>query len=296
MSNLVGRFFLTLKKAYVKLLVKEVTYIYVVIYVALSILIYNLITYLSVLKKQKRIILSNKIYLSNKKTIFLNRYINNIESKLFNLGRPYKLNTKKYIIIKYVFSLIVFVIAVINYKDVKISLILYLISFFTPNYLIYSFRKNERNILINEIKNLNNSIILSLSAYGTLEHALVQAKKVLTYNRFIDEYDKFIYEYKMNGYNLRQAANNLESKFNSYELSLLLSTLIQGDIEGNLLEDLIKFSETLELNYFKYLKKKSTQRLLYVTIGTVLSLVNIILIVMYPIFKQVLDNLQIIFS
>ena len=95
---------------------------------------------------------------------------------------------------------------------------------------------------------------------------------------------------------LKQAAINLEKKFDSYELSLFLSTLIQGDAEGNLLENLKKFSDTLELNYFKYLKKKSAERLMYVTIGTVLSLVNIILVVMYPIFKQVVDNLQVIFS
>jgi len=76
----------------------------------------------------------------------------------------------------------------------------------------------------------------------------------------------------------------------------LLRSLIQGDAEGNLLENLEKFAETLELNYFKYLKKKSAERLMYVTLGTVISLVDIVLVVMYPIFKQVIDNLQVIFS
>ena len=138
--------------------------------------------------------------------------------------------------------------------------------------------------------------MLSLSAYSTLEYALSIAKKTITYPRLVVEFEKFIYEYKMNGYNIKQAAINLQKKFNSYELSLFVSTLIQGDNEGNLLEDLEKFSETLELNYFKYLKKKSAERLLYVTLGTILSLVNIVLVVMYPMFKQVIDNLQIIFS
>lgn len=100
----------------------------------------------------------------------------------------------------------------------------------------------------------------------------------------------------MSGYNLKDASLRFEKQFLSYELSLFLSTLVQGSIEGNLLENMEKLSETLELNYFKYLKKKSQERLLYVTLGTVISLVNIILIVMYPIFKQVVDNLQIIFS
>ena len=100
----------------------------------------------------------------------------------------------------------------------------------------------------------------------------------------------------MNGYNLKKCSKNLESKFYSYEMSLFLSTIIQGDIEGNLLENLKRFMDTLELNYFKYLKKKSQERLMYVTLGTVISLLNIVLIVMYPMFKQVIDNLNIIFS
>ena len=275
---------------------REVAYIYVIIFIALSLLIYNLISYSQVKKKQKAILQSNNIYLSKHKKNFVSSYINRIESKLFNLGYPYKLNTKKYIVFKYVLPIVIFIIGILNYKSIKISLILFLISFFTPNYLIYSYTKDEKNILINEIKNLTNSIVLSLSAYGTLEYALNIAKNTLTHPRFILEFEKFIYEYKMYGYNIKQAAINLEKKFDSYELSLFLSTLIQGDAEGNLLENLEKFSETLELNYFKYLKKKSAERLMYVTLGTVLSLVNIVLVVMYPIFKQVIDNLQVIFS
>lgn len=270
--------------------------IYVIIYIALSLLLYNLILYLNIRKKQKIILQSNNIYLSKNKKNFVSRYINKIESKLFNLGYPYKLSTKKYIVFKYILPIVFFIISILNYGSLRIPLIIFLVSFFTPNYLIYSYTKNENNILINEIKNFTNSIVLSLSAYGTLEYALNIAKNTLTYPRFIQEVDKFIYEYKMHGYNIKQAALGLEKKFNSYELSLFLSTLIQGDSEGNLLEDLEKFSETLELNYFKYLKKKSAERLMYVTLGTVLSLVNIVLVVMYPMFKQVVDNLQVIFS
>ena len=239
---------------------------------------------------------SNNVYLSKHKKNFVSSYINKIESKLFNLGYPYKLSTKKYVIFKYVLPIVIFIIGVLNYKSIKISLILFLISFFTPNYLLYSYAKDETNILINEIKNITNSIVLSLSAYGTLENALSTARATLTHTRFILAWDKFIYEYKMYGYNIKQASINLEKKFKSYELSLFLSTLIQGDAEGNLLENLEKFCDTLELNYFKYLKKKSAERLMYVTLGTVISLVDIVLVVMYPIFKQVIDNLQVIFS
>ena len=208
----------------------------------------------------------------------------------------YVLNAKKYLFLKYVLSFILTVISFVNYKSLKNSIIYCLVSFFTPNYLINRFKKKEDSMFIEEVRCLTNSIILTLSAYGTLEQALTIAKVSLKNTRFIDEYDKFIYEYKMTGFNLKEASKNLTKRFSSYELSLFVSTLIQGDIEGNLLENMKKFSETLELNYFKYLKKKSQERLIYVTLGTVISLLNIVMIVMYPMLTQILNNLQIIFS
>ena len=270
--------------------------IYVLIYLCLSILIYYLISYYYINKRKQKIISSNKLYNSNKKTNYLSSYINNIESKLFNMGYPYKLNAKKYLFLKYVLSFILTVISFVNYKSLKNSIIYCLVSFFTPNYLINRFKKKEDSMFIEEVRCLTNSIILTLSAYGTLEQALTIAKVSLKNTRFIDEYDKFIYEYKMTGFNLKEASKNLTKRFSSYELSLFVSTLIQGDIEGNLLENMKKFSETLELNYFKYLKKKSQERLIYVTLGTVISLLNIVMIVMYPMLTQILNNLQIIFS
>ena len=265
-------------------------------YFLLTFLIYNLISYININYKKNKIITSFSTFNQISKTKFLNSYKNKIESKLFNLGFPYKLTTQKYLIVKYLFSLFIALLAFINYKDIKAFVIFYTLTFFAPDFLLFNFKNNEKNILLNEVKNLTESIILNLSAYATLEQALIKSKIALKYPRFINAYDKFIYEYKMNGYDLKEATYNLETKFSSYELSLFLTTLIQGDIEGNLLENLKKFSDTLELNYFKYLKKKSAQRIMYVTLGTVLSLVNIVLVVMYPMFKQVLDSLQILFN
>ena len=275
---------------------KEVTVIYVLIYFTLCFLIFNLISFVKLSKKRKNIFSSNKVYISKTKFKYLNSYIDKIESKLFNLGYPFKLNTKKYIIIKFVLPTTFLIAGVINKVSIKGIVILFLLSFFILDYLIFNFKNNEKNILVNEIRNLTNSVIITLSSYATLEQALNSAKMVLTYKRFKEEYERFIYEYKMSGYNLKESGLRLESKFYSYELSLLITTLLQGEKQGNILESMKKYSETLELNYFKYLKKKSAQRLLYVTLATIISLVNIVLIVMYPMFTQVVNNLQIMFS
>lgn len=269
--------------------------IYVLIYITLVVLIFNLISLYIVLKKQKYILSDGKKYLSHRKR-YLSKYVNKIESKLFNLGYPYKLTTKKYLVIKYILSILVFLSAYLNYKSFKVPCILLIVTFLSPNYLVYSYIKKERNILISELKNIVNSMIICLSSYTPLKESLILAKESIKYKRFKHAYETFVSEYKMNGYKLNAPAKLLESKFKSYELSLFLGTLLQGEKEGNLLEGLEKYKNTLELNYFKCLKQKADKNLLYVTLGTILSLVNIVVIVMYPILVQVLENLQLIFS
>lgn len=227
---------------------------------------------------------------------YVNNYLNKIESKLFNLGFPYKLNLKKYLFIKYILSSIVFLIAYINYNNFKVPCILFFVIFFTPNYLIYSYKNKEKCLLINELKNITNNLILYLSSYTSLKDSLNLIKPTIKNKRLYVAYEIFLKEYNMNGYKLNLPSRNLEAKFESYELSLFLTSLIQGDKEGNILDAILKYKETLEFNYFKYLKKKAGTRLLYVTFGTVLSLINIVLVIMYPIFMQVVDSLKIIFS
>ena len=70
---------------------KEVTIIYVLVYLILVFLIFNLISYFNVKKKSKIVLGSEKVYNTKSKTKFFNSYINKIESKLFNLEYPYKL-------------------------------------------------------------------------------------------------------------------------------------------------------------------------------------------------------------
>jgi len=267
-----------------------------IIFIFLTILFYNLLSlYLFNVKSSK--IVSNKKSFS----VFVSQnhfqsFKIKIEQKLFNLNYPYNLTTKRYLVIKFVFSPLIFIIAIVNYKTLLIPLLLFISSFFSLDYLIYLYKKEEDTKLIDELKNLTSNLILCLSTYAPLKLAFKNAGKALRYKRFIITFEDFIRDYEMNGYNLNKALKRLEEKFDSYDLSVFTSLLRQGEREGNLIENLERFSETLDLNYFKYLKRQSAKRLLYVTLGTVLSLINIMLVVMYPIIVKVMGNLQSIFS
>ena len=142
----------------------------------LLIIIFNLITILTVHIRGKQI-LSNKKRNIYRTTNCIKEYFVKIESKLSNLNYPYKLTKKKYLIIKYLCSTIIFLISFINYKTLKVPLILFIVVFLIPDYLIYSFVRKEKQILIGELNGIVSSLILSLSAFSPLSNSLEIAGK-----------------------------------------------------------------------------------------------------------------------
>lgn len=265
-----------------------------------TLIIYRLITeYLSE-KKSKRISV-NLVKIQNyekvnKLPIFLRNYLYNIKDVLSRLDYPYKLTLKKYLIIKYILSIICLYISIINNNSIFLSLIILCLVFYIPNLLIAMFKKNEKILVISEMRNITNAIIISLSASLSLEEAIKSSINVINNKRLKEAYDQFIRYYRISGYNIRKSIDILKTKFNYYEMELFVSTLINSEKEGNISQGLEKYNIILDISYSKYLIKENSKRLLYLTLGTVVSLINIIIIVMYPMFMEVWSNLQTIFS
>lgn len=274
--------------------------IYVIIYIISFVAVYNFLDLYLFNKTKNKVLINNKNIKTNKFNFQNNSkfksYKNKVKKTLSNLENPYKINSKKYFFIKYIFSPVISIIAYINYRSAYVPMFLFLVSFYSVNYLIYQYKKEEKIKLINEIRNFNLNLVLYLSAYTPLKTALKYSIKALSYERFSKSMEKFVYMYEATGYNLIKSIRELENKFDSHELYMFLNLLKQGEKEGKLIENLERFGETLELSYFKYVKRQSSKQLAYVSIGTVILLGNIALVVMYPLAIEIINSLQTIFS
>ena len=268
--------------------------IYVLILIFISILLsYNLISYYLIKRKSIYIIYnSSKIY----KSLKLNSYLNKIKNRLDNIGNPYGLNLKKYISIKYFISIVVFIAMYINSKNIILSILLFCIMFFLPNILIFMHLKNESFIINSEISNIVQNIILSLSAKMTFYDSLKTAKNSINYNRLQKEYSNFIENYMMYNFNIFKAISIFSEKFNSYEFNTFLSLLLQGEKEGNMLEVLENFYDSLQLIYYKNLKYKSSKRSLLIILATIILLINSFAIVLYPMAIEISSSFTQIFK
>ena len=271
----------------------------IIVILLVTIIIYNFLGKYLVKQKAKNITrkLENNMNV-NFKTMpeCIVKYLSKIKNNLFNLKFPYGLDLKKYIFIKYILSIIFFIVSIINKNSFFISLLIFSVVYFMPNLLIKIFKSNERIFIIKNLRNIVNAMIISLSASLSLEDAIKSSLISIDYKRLKDEFELFINNYKAYGYNMKKAINMLKEKFNYYEFDLFASTLINGENDGNIMKSLEKYNMVLDISYSKYLAKENSKRLLYLTFGTVLSLINIIIIVMYPMFIEVAENLKIIFN
>ncbi len=156
--------------------------------------------------------------------------------------------------------------------------------------------KSENLKTLNDISNIVNSLILSLSANVPFHESLKISINSIRYIRFKEEYKKFVDNYIVYNFDMIKAVEDFQNKFNSYEFKMFLSILIDCEKDGNLLENLEIFSQTLDIIYFKYLKSKSAKRIIYVSLATVVSLINILFLVMYPIIVSITSNMENIFK
>ena len=258
--------------------------IHVIIYICISIFIsYNLISYYYINKKS--IYITNNKYIN--KDLKVNYYLKKVQTKLNNIGNPYGLNLKRYIIIKYFISIALFIIMYINSNNLFTSIILFLSMYFLPNVLIFLYSKNESSIINNEISNIVQNIILSLSANMTFYDSLKYAQNSINYDRLKKEYSKFVEDYMMYNFDIFKAISTFLTKFNSYEFYVFLSLLLQGEKEGNMIEILENFYDSLQFKYFKNLKYKASVRTIMIIFSTLILLINSFAIVLYPIITEI---------
>lgn len=235
-------------------------------------------------------------FISKIKFCFIKKYLISKHDKLINVGNPYGLNLFKYIVIKYFLSTFLFITLLYNSRNILFALLMFLSMYYLLDILIYIFERYETPKLINEISNVVQNIILSLSANMSLYDSLKSSIDVIKYDRFKSEYINFINKYKMYNYNMIIAVNDFEKKFNTYEFNMFLSILIECEKEGKYIELLENFEKSLEVRYYKYLNVQSFKTTFVIFLAIIVALFNSFLVIGYPIMFEIIANISEIFS
>lgn len=138
--------------------------------------------------------------------------------------------------------------------------------------------------------------MLQISAYVPFKDALKGAVNQICDKDIRKHFNKFVYDYEVMGFSIKKPAEKLITKFKSEELTSFVQMLVQCENEGNIIENLERFNTTLDMSYFKYLNSKALKRATYMIVGTIIMLINIAILCMYPMLVQMNNSLQMIFS
>lgn len=218
------------------------------------------------------------------------------EIKLKNIGNPYNFKINTLIFIKYIFAPIISFYLFFIHKNILISLIYFLFIYNIPNILIKSYLKKEDSIIFKDVKLIIESTILLLGTKMPVYNALIEASKSIKNQRLKKEFSKMLDEYEMLGYSFKNVTSFFNGKFASKELKLLISTIANGENEGNLEEKLKALNSTTEITYMKKTKNITDIKKLKLYFFSILCMINIVLLVIYPIIIQITQELKSIFS
>ena len=100
----------------------------------------------------------------------------------------------------------------------------------------------------------------------------------------------------MSELNIEEALKDLNGRFNILEVDMFCNTIKQSLKVGNIIELLDNLSDVLKQKYMDKLKGKTRSKILYITFGVMLALMNIILMTFYPLFVSIGNNFNQIFS
>ena len=251
--------------------------------------------------KSKRYRKKSNFYFQTKESCFCKfiSKINFIKTKdvfLSKQGYPLGLNVFKYFVLKVILALLFFIAALCNYKSSFIAIILAGIGYFFIDLYILVNKKSRDAEICNDLYNVTNSICLQLSSNVLLKDTLKRQYDNCKNKDFKKAMVTFSTRYELSELNINDAINELNNSFDILELTLFCNALSEYNKTDNIAEILDNLSFSLKEKQMDRLRANTRTKVLYITFGVVIALVNIVLLIFYPLFISIGNGFNNIFS
>lgn len=216
------------------------------------------------------------------------------EIQLNNLGNPYKLNGRTFYIVKILLFIFFFILSLAINPSIFSIIIVPALAFYSLDFLILLNIKSLYSTIIKELQNITDSLYLQLASNVTMDKVLrnisISCKIPVLRNAFISMSN--VYEYT--GFNIQTAVLELKNRFNISEIDMFCNALVEQTILGDNISLFENLSDMLAQKNIEQIKKDTKKKVMFITVGIVVTLVNITLLVFYPIvnsFSQGFSNI-----
>lgn len=211
-------------------------------------------------------------------------------------GYPLRLDSIRYYLFKLLLSTLFFVASYKNYDSIIFSIILSLIGYFFIDVYIMVNKRSRDAEICNDLYNVVNSICIQLSAHVSMKDSLKKQFENCKNNDLKRALIEFSTTYELSELNIDKAIKVLENKFDILEINMFCNALSEYNNTGNVIEVLENLAESLGEKQVVKMKDDTRTKVIYITMGVLLALTNIILLVFYPLFISVSQNFNNIFK
>ncbi len=223
-------------------------------------------------------------------------YLKTKELFLKKQGYPLRLDSLRYYLFKIILATLFFYAGIKNYDSIIISIILSLIGFFFIDAYIAMNKKSRDAQICEDLYNVTNSICLQLSAHVSMKDSLKYQFQNCKNNDLKKALIEFSTCYELSELNIDSAIKTIEDKFDLLEISLFCNALSEYSKTGNVIEVLENLSNSLGEKQIIKMKDDTKTKIIYITFGVIVALLNIILLIFYPLFISLGQNFNNIFK
>ena len=215
---------------------------------------------------------------------------------LLKQGYPLRLDSIRYYLFKIVLAGLFLYAGIRNYDSITISIILSLIGFFFIDAFIMVNKKTRDAEICEDLYNVVNSICLQLSAHVSMKDSLKYQFENCKNNDLKKALIEFSTCYELSELNINEATRSLEDKFDILEINMFCNALNEDNQTGNVIEVLENLADSLCEKRVAKIKSDTRTKILYITFGVIIALINIILLIFYPLFISLSTNFNNIFK
>lgn len=211
-------------------------------------------------------------------------------------GYPLRLDSIRYYLLKSSLGLLFLYAGIVNYNSMFIGIILSLLGYFFIDVYIYLNKKSRDTQICTDLYNVISSICLQLSAHVSLKDSLKYQYENCQNKDFKKSMIEFSTAYELSELNIETATKLLREKYDILEIDMFCNALGEYNKVGNIVEILENLSGNLEQKQIDPIKDITRSKIIYITLGVITALINIILLVFYPLFISVGQGFNNIFK
>lgn len=223
-------------------------------------------------------------------------FLNSKDKLLSKQGYPLNLNAVTYYIAKILLASIFFLSASFNYNSVLLSIIFPIIGYFLIDMYIFINKKTRESAICEDLLNVTNSISLQLSANIPLKDSLKRQFEICKNKDFKKAMLEFSTNYELSELSIEKSLKILQDKFDITEINMFCNALSEYNKVGDITEVLENLTEILKTKYIEKLKETTKKKIVYITLGVIIALCNIVLIIFYPLLISIGQGFSTIFS